>query len=305
MLFLVSCKKLETIKPISSAQKTREPSTQSLSKDEPENFGDLAFCTANMYLVKLRKPLPGVGTINSYWHNNSAERTVLTVKFLNGGNTVHGKVILYAKEWENHANIRFRFVSQNLAANIRIKFDPGGSWSYLGKNIPSDQTKATMNFGWFKNAQENEFKRTVLHEFGHALGLSHEHSHPHRFIQWNKQAVYNYYKNQFSEEQINNLILLKLSIPETTSSTYDPASIMHYPVPAALTLNNIEIAWNMQLSPKDKAFIRSIYPFPSIKNHQAPKEAPSKWKQLGELLLAFLRSGGPGFLPAGPVGAPK
>ncbi|WP_218780913.1 hypothetical protein [Paenibacillus amylolyticus] len=33
-----------------------------------------------------------------------------------------------------------------------------------------------MNFGWFdQDTEESEFERTVMHEFGHALGCIHEH----------------------------------------------------------------------------------------------------------------------------------
>ncbi len=51
-----------------------------------------------------------------------------------------------------------------------------------------------MNFGWFDDSTpDNEFSRTVIHEFGHALGCVHEHSSPAATIPWNRDAVYAYY----------------------------------------------------------------------------------------------------------------
>ena len=39
----------------------------------------------------------------------------------------------YASEWEKYANIKFKWVSSNSSADIRIKFDArGGHWSMLG-----------------------------------------------------------------------------------------------------------------------------------------------------------------------------
>ena len=39
-----------------------------------------------------------------------------------------------------------------------------------------------MNFGWLDEA-------VVLHEFGHAIGLAHEHQNPDKGIKWNEDAV--------------------------------------------------------------------------------------------------------------------
>lgn len=69
-------------------------------------------------------------------------------------------------------------------AEIRIDFQDDGAWSYIGtdcKDIPLNQS--TMNFGW-------QDEGVVLHEFGHAIGLIHEHQNPLGGIKWNKPNVY-------------------------------------------------------------------------------------------------------------------
>ena len=63
---------------------------------------------------------------------------------------------------------------------LRITFDSGaGNWSFLGtlaQNVPPAQ--ATMNLGWVLDSPDPQpfEKGLILHEFGHALGLTHEHS---------------------------------------------------------------------------------------------------------------------------------
>jgi serralysin len=189
------------------------------------------------------------------------------VYFLNGTSFLQSKVQQFAIQWKNYANINLIF-DNNPSAEIQINFDNSGqSWSYYGNlctQVPDGQT--TMNFGWFNQyTSDSEFSRTVLHEFGHALGLIHEQSSPNQNIQWNYPAVYAYYggyPNYFTTEQIDNWIFARFSQTQTNSSSYDPESIMHYPVPAEHTLNGFSVGWNYYLSNTDKDFIASVYPYP-------------------------------------------
>ena len=63
---------------------------------------------------------------------------------------------------------------------------PGGSWSYIGADaatIPKESF--TMNLGFVDRS-------TVLHEFGHSLGLIHEHQSPFKGgYEWNRDEVSN------------------------------------------------------------------------------------------------------------------
>ena len=72
-------------------------------------------------------------------------------------------------------------------ATIRITFKASdGSWSALGTDCKKEEwfrkNEATMNLGWILQGQANakENKGVILHEFGHALGLDHEHQSPAR-----------------------------------------------------------------------------------------------------------------------------
>jgi len=196
------------------------------------------------------------------WPNGS----VIKVKFLNGSSYLQNKVKKYAAQWSAHANIKFQFVASNKNADIKVAFKwkgDEGSWSYLGTYCKSiAQNKPSMNFGWFTTkTAENEFSRTILHEFGHALGLVHEHEHPKNTIKWNKSVVYSYYKKTqgWSKAKVDANIFHKYSTGQTNYSAYDKYSIMHYSIPKAHTTNGYSVGWNRVLSSKDKAFIRQQY----------------------------------------------
>lgn len=189
----------------------------------------------------------------------------IRVRLLGGSPLVQSKVQEYAREWELYANIHFEFVGEG-EAEIRVAFDRGGSWSYIGKDalwIP--QTKPTMNFGWFSDrTSEREFSRTTIHEFGHALGLKHEHQHPRHHIQWDTAAVYAYYTgapNNWTRAQVDRNIFARYNETRTQFCAYDPLSIMHYSISNAHTLNDFAVNWNTELSEEDKHFIGLVYPF--------------------------------------------
>jgi hypothetical protein len=93
---------------------------------------------------------------------------------------VQEKVEHYASQRSQYANIRFEFFADDPDAEIRISFQQSGSWSAVGTDALVEEyfpkTEPTMNFGWLKpGLAEEEYLGVVLHEFGHALGMIHEH----------------------------------------------------------------------------------------------------------------------------------
>jgi hypothetical protein len=191
--------------------------------------------------------------------------TTVTVRFMGGDQALRDRVQAVAGEWMQHANVDLSFVNEG-DANIRIAFEQGnGSWSYLGTDasaIPMDQP--TMNYGWLTpNSPDDELRRVVLHEFGHALGLIHEHQNPKGGIRWNRDAVIQDLSgppNNWDERTIENNIFKKYDENAVTGSEVDSASIMMYPIPQAWTLDDFSADQTTELSPLDKEIIRIAYP---------------------------------------------
>ena len=200
---------------------------------------------------------------------------VIRVKFMDSlSNPLRLRIEKAAREWELYANVRFQFVRRG-KAEIRIGLDArDGSWSYMGRDaLYLDSLSSTMNFGWFSDrTPDYEIRRTTLHEFGHALGLIHEHQHPLQNIQWDLEKVYTYYAQTqgWKKEDVDQNLFRKYSSVQTQFCQYDPLSIMHYPVSKQLTLDGSEVRWNIQLSAEDKNFIARMYPFrgPRVLNCQ-------------------------------------
>ncbi|KAF7791671.1 hypothetical protein EIP86_002694 [Pleurotus ostreatoroseus] len=210
---------------------------------------------------------------------------IITVGFMSGRwagtPKLRQKVEEYARQWMQYANIKFIFV-QGSDADVRVAFNTkdGGSWSFVGRACLSrPKNEQTVNFGWFNdNTPEDEFSRTILHEFGHVLGCIHEHSMPLSPFQWNRRLVIAYYEQQQLQgwlkkkftvaearqkvrEWVENNIFQKYSRQQTQFTRFDPESIMLYPFQAWMTTNNQSSGWNRVLSVVDKSFIAALYPY--------------------------------------------
>lgn len=107
--------------------------------------------------------------------------------------------------------------------------------------------------------------RTIIHEFGHALGLVHEHSHPDAAIEWNKKAVYDFYAlppNEWSAEMVDQQVFQRFDADEVKVSVYDPKSIMHYTFSPAIVENysDLGLGVNVHLSQRDIEMLNELYP---------------------------------------------
>jgi hypothetical protein len=195
------------------------------------------------------------------WENGKK----LRVKFLDGDPAVQERIAAIAPEWEQYTNLKLVFGTDG-AAELRIGFrDVGYSWSTVGTDsLTRARTQPSMNYGWLKpTTPEGEYRRVVLHEFGHALGMIHEHQNPaaQGQIPWDKPKVYAYYAKQgWSTQDVDENIFQVYAADATNFTAFDPTSIMEYPVPDELTTGSYAIGWNTELSENDKEFMRRQYP---------------------------------------------
>lgn len=194
---------------------------------------------------------------------------VLRVSITGGSNVVKEKIQRYANEWSRWANIRFIFVADPTTAHIRAEVNSDGtSWSVLGRAAEAVAApEKTMNFGWLTDTTaDDEYSRVVTHEFGHALGLIHEHQSPVAGIPWDRPKVIDHYKNHqnppWDEAQVQANIFDQANSSTTNFSQFDPQSIMLYSISAALTTNGYSVGTNRWLSSVDKQYIAKFYPFP-------------------------------------------
>ena len=209
-----------------------------------------------------RAPKASVALRNALWNHEDtvAQETnstfILRVRFLDGTDDEKALVRRVAPEWSKHANIVFEFV-ENGNSDIRIKFDPnGGHWSYVGIQAINHDT--TMNLA-LRGEQNKE--AVILHEFGHALGLMHEHKSPVAPIQWNEAVVIKEMQEgwDWNEQKTRHNILSRLSEEQTNSTEFDRDSIMLYAIPNRWTIGDFETDYNTSLSAKDKYFIGVLY----------------------------------------------
>ena len=189
----------------------------------------------------------------------------ITIRFLGGAAALQERVKAVAKTWTDLANLKFLWTTK-APTDIRIAFLPGkGSWSYLGTQCRHiEEPKPTMNYGWLTpDSSDDEVRRVVLHEFGHAVGLIHEHQSPSSGgIKWNVPAVVKDLSsppNKWDLDTIKTNMFKKYEDVIATPAV-DSLSIMMYPIPKAWTLDGTQAGLNAKLSDKDIEFIKKQYP---------------------------------------------
>lgn len=212
---------------------------------------------------------------NLRWDNND----LITVSFHQGGDfTTCNLTFSERKEFVKHTinrtiiplvNLRFIWLNDNdPTAFIRIKFDSGdGAWSYVGKEcLQVDGPEATMNLGWLDCPEENgpsDEGSVIIHEFGHVLGLVHEHQSKNFPYVWDRDRVISELTsapNYWTESMIEQNIFGIFDSGNSQTSEYDPNSIMHYYFPQEFFNPQTIIPYNTSLSTRDIEIIQGMYP---------------------------------------------
>ena len=198
------------------------------------------------------------------WLNGSN----LRVRFMGGSAAEQATAREQALWWADYANLTFDFGNAP-DAEIRVSFDTNdGAWSFVGtdsRQMPPNQ--ATMNLGFLDGG-------TAGHEFGHAIGLAHEHSSPAGGIQWDEPVVLAALAgppNFWDEATTRHNVFFKYSLDQIHGTAFDPDSIMLYAFPASWTTNGVATHANDILSTLDKEFVTGAKMYP--KSGPSPSKA--------------------------------
>jgi len=171
---------------------------------------------------------PGVlraaGVTRKLWHKKT-----LNVHFMEKPPESYSEnqIFDWANIWTQYCGIEFKKVDSPNGSDIRIGFNSDdGAWSYIGTDcLDIPLREFTMNLGFIDTA-------TVLHEFGHALGLIHEHQSPAKGnFRWNKPEVVKSLSgppNYWDLGTIQSNMFHRYKKSEISGTEYDQRSIMHY-----------------------------------------------------------------------------
>lgn len=200
----------------------------------------------------------GVAMPDKLWPQHS----VLTISRLNMTQEQKDLVKHNINKWAPHTNLYFKFIDSP-DGDIRITADntTGPGWSKVGTDAKKVAlSEPTMGISFTRSA--DSVAATIQHEFGHALGLKHEHQHPDRTLDLNRQTIYDEYESrgQFSYKADNDIVSTFSRSQVETSADYDEKSIMHYGFSASRLNSGPPIPRNFKLSEGDKKFMQSLYP---------------------------------------------
>jgi serralysin len=198
-------------------------------------------------------------------HNRWPDGSQLRVAFLNDPYGLKDEVLSIANEWHTRGHANVRFVESDVAtSNVRVTFTGAGYWSLIGTQANQQPGQATLCLGFTSSPSTTILRRTVLHEFGHSIGLIHEHQQPVSTIHWDAQACYQYFEgppNCWTQQMVDlNVLKHYAENPALFHSGFDEESIMEYPVDPRLTTDHKGIPWNNDLSAMDREFITTVYP---------------------------------------------
>lgn len=205
----------------------------------------------------------------------------IRVCFFGGSRELRRSIVAVASGWEQQgAPVSFDFGDRadpalcrsNQRFDIRIGYTQLGYWSMIGQDslVHVGQLEQSMNFQRFDISPPaaEEFRRVVLHEFGHALGFYHEHQQAEQGCEndFNWPVVYQYLAgppNRWSKETIDFNLRSRRYMSGDIQTNFNVKSIMLYTFPIEFynngDRNRCYSSGNSSISGGDAQLLRNAY----------------------------------------------
>lgn len=250
--------------------------------------------------VTTRAGIPDPGTDVAKWDDFATIR----IYFMNGTPTLINKVKSVANTYTELTNLTFKYVNNPAVSDVRIMFSNHNTdnnlafnWSYLGKQcLQVSTSEPTMNLAIadinnIVEANDVNFRASILREFGHMLGMIYEYqrstTNPAERVVLNYDNIYEdlgFYTgeeewfNEYDKNLNDKFELTHLIDTDTASRAFDENSIMLPYMPAGWikttgigankttteVFEKVKEKRILDLSDNDKAYIAAVYPKPEV-----------------------------------------
>ncbi|KAI1115831.1 hypothetical protein F5Y14DRAFT_105307 [Nemania sp. NC0429] len=256
-----------------------------------ENYVTTSYSGHSTRSAHAPTPSSGVGNEATKWPHDKHR---LKVYFMNGSDYEKQLVESLVTKHYNSIPMRLRFEfpspGDKYSSDIRVMFTTE-SKAYYGRDAqrhPGEPTLWLNRNPGFNRSEDNRAKlqADILHEFGHALSLKHEHKHPGCNIQWNYPVLRQ--SSGWDDQKVRKNYAKSTSTAVNYrwgNKPYDRKSIMHYSVRRGETQSGLlQIPMNTVLSDGDRDMLSRLYPpvaiaKPSTKLLVAPPEKEHKKKK--------------------------
>ena len=208
---------------------------------------------------KIKPVMRGMAAKDLRWDKGQT----LKIYFDNGDQSQHQKFMDIANLWIiDGVSLKLETTNTKKESHIRVYIGGDKNLSLVGTQSMSPTVSGQPTL-WVSNVTDS----IVLHEFGHALGLVHEHFHSDLPFTWNKEAVYKdlgEFPNQWKPDYIDRHVFKidpekKLPLDEEVTEEFDPLSVMMYTVKASWTIEKKSFMPGRKLSNLDIETILTLY----------------------------------------------
>lgn len=267
---LLGCSCLPSISHSQSASESLEEPAEDFGCTTLDTFPDSLeitdFSPSQRTLLKtLQFTDYGTFVFSKRWRKSDGltpnqERITLGCHFMNGSASQQRTVMDAANDWlrgDLGDLLDFRFGVSASESQIRVRLGGNRNNSYVGRdNLSISKSQQTMNLANFNNSA------TVKHEFGHALGLRHEHRFP-GVIEFNEDIVVSEMRNKYGWSTAQTYRNILTPLGDSAKCIGDPQlnedSIMMYTIPSHWTVDGKSFSRAGMITERDRKCLVGVY----------------------------------------------